>query len=110
MFPKANRFPTRLKGDFFARAEKKFSPLLILYYQPNQEKKCRAAVVVPKRVIAKAAGRSQAKRWLRNALIPHLPTLEGYDVVLYVKSWKLQTSFTKIASELEELVVAAQLG
>lgn len=88
MLPKENRFSTRIKGDFFAKAKKKYSPLLVLYLQENNLNVCRATVIVPKKVIAKSTKRSEIKRHLRNGLVPYLAKNKGYDLVLYLKSWR----------------------
>ncbi len=103
MFPKENRFPTRIKGDFFAKAKKHSSPLLVLYTRENNLKIGRATVVVPKKVIAKSSMRSEIKRHLRNALVPYLETIAGYDVVLYLKAWKSGINREKILIEVSSL-------
>jgi len=100
MLPKENRFSARVKGDFFANAKKKYSPLLVLYHQKNNLDVCRATVIVPKKVIAKSTKRSEIKRQLRNALIPHLNEMKGYDLVLYLKSWKSSANHSQIQKEV----------
>lgn len=100
MLPKENRFSTRIKGDFFANAKKKHSPLLVLYHQKNNLNICRATVIVPKKVIAKSTMRSEIKRQLRNALIPYLEKSKGYDLVLYLKSWRSNLDRNQIMKEV----------
>lgn len=103
MFPKENRFPTRIKGDFFAKAKKHSSSLLVLYTKENNLEIGRATVIVPKKVIAKSTMRSEIKRHLRNSLVPHLGKIIGYDVVLYLKAWKLGVNRERILAEVNSL-------
>lgn len=103
MFPKENRFPTRIKGDFFAKAKKHYSPLLVLYTRENNLEIGRATVIVPKKVIAKSTMRSEIKRLLRNSLVPHLEKIAGYDVVLYLKAWKISANRRAISQEVDSL-------
>ncbi|MCL4208331.1 ribonuclease P protein component [Patescibacteria group bacterium] len=100
MLPKENRFSARVKGDFFANAKKKYSPLLVLYHQENNLDVCRATVIVPKKVIAKSTMRSEIKRQLRNALVPYLSGMKGYDLVLYLKSWKSGANYNQLQKEV----------
>jgi ribonuclease P protein component len=102
MFPKINRFETRLGEDFFASAKRVYSSLFILYYQNRDDNQVKATVIVPKKNVFKATGRSKIKRRMRSALIPHLSNLEGLNVVLYIKTKITQKNEEKSLNRFEE--------
>ena len=104
MFPKINRFETRLGEDFFANAKRAYSPLFVLYYQKRDDNEVKAAVIVPKKKAFKATERSKIKRKMRSTLIPYLSSLEGVNIVLYLKSKLNETSLDKFLSEIEFLI------
>ncbi|NCN87506.1 MAG: ribonuclease P protein component [Candidatus Pacebacteria bacterium] len=85
MFPKENRFNSRLGDEFFANAKRVYSPLFVLYYQQREDEQVKATVIVPKKHASKATERTKIKRKMRNSLSPHLDKLEGLSLVLYLK-------------------------
>lgn len=105
MFPKQNRFDSRIKGDFFTSSIKKHSSFFILYSKKNLLNICRAAVIVPKKAVSKSTKRSEIKRQMRNAIIPHLNAYRGFDIVLYLKSLPKSDGFLqKIKLDLESIL------
>lgn len=106
MFPKEKRFKSRIKGEFFAQAKKYYSPLFVLYVEKNEFGDSQIAVIVPKKVIAKSAQRSEIKRLLKNQLRPYLKNLIELNVVLYVKSWRKNPNRDQISQEIKNLVLA----
>lgn len=85
MFPKKFRFKSRLGDNFFANAQRIYSPLFVLYSQKREDNQVKVAVIVPKKHASKATERSKIKRKMRNGLTPHLAKIEGLNLVLYLK-------------------------
>lgn len=106
MFPKENRFKARIKGEFFAKAKKYYSPLFVLYVEKNDNNDSQVAVIVPKKVLAKSTQRSEVKRLLKNFILPFLNDLAGLNVVLYVKSWRKNLNKDQVNQEIITLIQA----
>ncbi|MDH5533655.1 MAG: ribonuclease P protein component [Candidatus Pacebacteria bacterium] len=104
MFPKINRFETRLGEDFFANAKRAYSPLFVLYYQKRDDNQVKVTVIVPKKNVFKATDRSKIKRKMRSSLIPHLGNLEGLNLVLYLKSRVTENNINNFEKEIDSLV------
>jgi ribonuclease P protein component len=87
MLPKINRFPQRLSADFFKTAQVFNTPLLriFMHLQENEQAPAQVMIIVPKKVVAKAAHRSQVKRKIQELIRPQLPHLKGKQIVFYLK-------------------------
>ena len=84
-------------------------PLLVLAALPNQEENSRFGVVAG-RAIGKAVRRNRAKRLLRSALYPYLPSIQsGWDVVLIARRPLVEAGFLQIQSALVALLRRSHL-
>ncbi|NCN03867.1 MAG: ribonuclease P protein component [Candidatus Pacebacteria bacterium] len=104
MFPKENRFNSRLGDEFFANAKRIYSPLFVLYYQQREDKQVKATVIVPKKHASKATERSKIKRKMRNSLIPHLDKIASLNLVLYLKRSVSEENDNDFEKEISYLV------
>jgi ribonuclease P protein component len=104
MFPKENRFKSRLGDEFFANAKRVYSPLFVLYYQKRDDNQVKVTVIVPKKHASKATERTKIKRKMRNGLIPHLDKLEGLNLVLYLKKSVTEKNGKDFEKEINYLI------
>jgi ribonuclease P protein component len=106
------RFRLTRSSDFQQVRERGRSyahPLLVLAALPNQETHSRFGVVAG-RAIGKAVQRNRAKRLLRNALHPFVPSvLAGWDVVLIARRPLMEASFQQIQIALLTLLRRSHL-
>lgn len=84
-------------------------PLIVLIALPNEKERTRFAVVAG-RSVGKAVQRNRAKRLLREALRPLLPSIiPGWDVILISRQPMATATFHDIQYALQTLLDRAKL-
>ena len=84
-------------------------PLIVLIALPNEKERTRFAVVAG-RSLGKAVQRNRAKRLLREALRPLLPSIiPGWDVILISRQPMATATFQDIQHALQTLLDRAKL-
>lgn len=84
-------------------------PLVILRVSANGMDQCRFGFVAGKKV-GKAVVRNRAKRWMRESIRHHLPTMPpGWDVIVIARAGVAHADFKSIDAAIEALLQRAQL-
>jgi len=84
-------------------------PLVVLVTQPNISKTIRVGVTAGK-TVGTAVHRNRAKRLLREAMRPFLPTLaSGWDLILIARPKLVTAPFTDINKAVAGLLQRAKL-
>ncbi len=102
MLKKSNRLNLRKSGDFFLNARKYQGRSFLFYYQLGSGK---FALVIPKKVVAKAVKRNRLKRVLKNKL-EFLLNRQRYNLngVFILKKSSLPLDEDYLKKELEEIL------
>lgn len=101
MLPQSLRLPLRQERNFFQSSRREQTPSFIFYWKKTN-KQTRAAVIVPKKAVAKAVKRNMLKRKIRAVVFDQIKGRRGNDLVVVVKKSKRVRSFEVLKEELEQ--------
>lgn len=84
-------------------------PFIVLITHPNQHETSRFTVTAG-RSVGKAVQRNRAKRWLREALRPFIPSIvPGWDVLIVARQPITNASFQNCQNAMQTLLNRAHL-
>lgn len=102
------RKPEQIK-TVFADQARIFTKYFVLYYRHNQENYPRLGIIISKRNVKYAVGRSRIKRQIRETFRLHKAQCGDYDMIVIAKKLASQTTNCELSACLSEVFVK-QLG
>ncbi len=85
MLPLKHRLMLRHFPEFFSQSKKLYSPLYTVFYLKAEAVVSTGVVIVPKKIVAKAAYRNKLKRQTLEVLYPLLKEKQNVQIAIRVK-------------------------
>lgn len=106
MLPHKHRLMLRHFPEFFSQSKKLYSPFYTIFYLAQESIESTGAVVVPKKVVAKAAYRNKLKRQTLEVLYPLLKTHPHLKVAIRVKKPLDKNELSQLSIDLEKTLTS----
>jgi len=103
MLPLKHRLKLRQYPEFFSQSKKVYSPLYTIFYLLQETNLSTGAVVVPKKIVAKATHRNTLKRQTLEVLYSFFKTHQCLKVVIRIKKTLTKQDLTQLKTDLIKL-------